>query len=525
MPPLFSFLEGNLVELQSLGNAAWLSYEEDSNASMVKLRQYGETILKIIYNFEKIPQPNSTIGQFRKIEYLKDYSKIPNDMLVKLHLLRELGNLAVHEMYSSKEDAIFMLKTAYELGLWVVQVYEGILITNPFKLPDLGKEIITETNVGAYQKEISDLKVRLDFYKKANPQIKIYKDMNLEEEFLRKQKEEEETKKNNSLRALVCLGDKTGFINGTGKTIILDEYYSLSYSEGIIQAQVGESYKKKTFYLDSNGFPLINSNYVNGYGFSEGLASVKNKSGKWGFINSSGDIVIEFKFDEARPFSEGLAGVEQDVYKYGFINSTGDFVINPISGVYSVDSFKEGLCGIRFEDKQGRDRAAYINRSGDIVFSLDGDLYSDNDIFVDGVAAVGYDNHYELIDKTGRFISDQMYNNAPRFSEGKAFVKFFGEINKYSFIDKQGTPLLKKQEFNVRDGDDFSEGLAPILLDDSWVFIDHNYDVVLETDFDKCLKFKNGFAPFKLNNKWGFINKAGEVCIDPIYDYALYFVC
>ena len=522
MPPLFSFLEGNLVELQSLGNAAWLSYEEDSNASMVKLRQYGESILKIICDFEKIPQPNSTIGQFRKIEYLKDNSKIPNDILVKLHLLRELGNLAVHEMYSSKEDAIFMLKTAYELGIWLVQVYEGILITNPFKLP--GKEIITETNVGAYQKEISDLKVRLDFYKKANPQIRIYKDMNLEEEFLRKQKEEEETKKNNSLRALVRLGDKTGFINGTGKTIILDEYYSLSYSEGIMKAQVGESFRKKTFYLDSNGFPLINSNYVDGFDFSEGLASVKNKSGKWGYINSSGNIVIEFKFDEATSFSEGLAGVEQDVYEYGFINRTGDYIINPISGVYSVDSFKEGFCGIRFEDEEGRDRAAYIDRSGSIVFSLDGDLYSDNDIFVDGVAAVGCVDEYQLIDKRGRFITDQTYYNAPRFSEGKAFVKYFGESNKYNFIDRQGTPLLKKQGFNVRDGDNFSEGLAPILLDDSWVYINHNYDVVLETDFDECLQFKNGFAPFKLNNKWGFINKAGKVCIDPIYDYALYFV-
>ncbi|MEJ1933162.1 WG repeat-containing protein, partial [Nostoc sp. NIES-2111] len=62
-------------------------------------------------------------------------------------------------------------------------------------------------------------------------------------------------------------------------------------------------------------------------GFSEGLASVKTESGKWGFINRQGNIVIKPQFDEVSNFSFGLARVRIGK-KYGYIDKYGKYVWN-----------------------------------------------------------------------------------------------------------------------------------------------------------------------------------------------------
>jgi hypothetical protein len=59
--------------------------------------------------------------------------------------------------------------------------------------------------------------------------------------------------------------------------------------------------KAKTGYIDSQGKLIINPQYDEGWGFSEGLAPVR-VGNKWGYINHQGRIVIKPQFFQASPF-------------------------------------------------------------------------------------------------------------------------------------------------------------------------------------------------------------------------------
>jgi hypothetical protein len=49
---------------------------------------------------------------------------------------------------------------------------------------------------------------------------------------------------------------------------------------------------------------------------------------KYGFIDKTGKIVVNPQFDEVSGFSEGLSGVKLSG-KWGFIDKTGKYVWNP----------------------------------------------------------------------------------------------------------------------------------------------------------------------------------------------------
>ena len=61
--------------------------------------------------------------------------------------------------------------------------------------------------------------------------------------------------------------------------------------------------------------------------YSEGLCWVKDKNGKYGYIDEKGKLVIPCKWRDARYFSEGLARVKNDNERWGFIDKTGGVVI------------------------------------------------------------------------------------------------------------------------------------------------------------------------------------------------------
>ena len=71
--------------------------------------------------------------------------------------------------------------------------------------------------------------------------------------------------------------------------------------------------------------------------FSEGLAAVKKKNGKWGYINTKGEEVIPAKIDtyySVGRFSEGLAYVVDEDRSYGFrlIDTQGKTVFTSDEG-------------------------------------------------------------------------------------------------------------------------------------------------------------------------------------------------
>lgn len=61
--------------------------------------------------------------------------------------------------------------------------------------------------------------------------------------------------------------------------------------------------------------------------FQEGLARVKGKNGKYGFVDRNGKLVILCQWEAANHFSEGMAAVMDRLNRWGYIDKKGQLVI------------------------------------------------------------------------------------------------------------------------------------------------------------------------------------------------------
>jgi hypothetical protein len=71
--------------------------------------------------------------------------------------------------------------------------------------------------------------------------------------------------------------------------------------------------------------------------------------------------------------------------------------------------------------------------------------------------------------------------------------------------------------------DPFSDGLAEVIQDDKYGFIDRTGKVVIPLEYEDAYDFKEGFAPVKKGGKWGYIDKANKTVVPFEYDSAATF--
>lgn len=66
----------------------------------------------------------------------------------------------------------------------------------------------------------------------------------------------------------------------------------------------------------------------------------------------------------------------------------------------------------------------------------------------------------------------------------------------------------------------FSEGLAPAKGKIQWGYINKKYDIVIPLMFERAFSFKEGLALVILNSRYGFIDHTGDIRI-PFLDSSL----
>ena len=118
----FDFLQNHFPVLANFGSLAEQYCFSDSNSCLMKLGMIGETIVNLIFTYDRIPFPadNSAVN---RIDTLFREGMLTCDLVDILHALRKKRNLAVHENYASVDDSKTLLQMAYSLCEWFMQTY------------------------------------------------------------------------------------------------------------------------------------------------------------------------------------------------------------------------------------------------------------------------------------------------------------------------------------------------------------------------------------------------------------------
>lgn len=118
----FKFLESDFPVLANFGDLAEKYCYTDPNSCLMKLGMIGETIVNLMFTYDKIslPRDNTAVN---RINVLASEGLLTKDLIDILHALRKVRNKAVHENYSKASDCPVFLQMAYSLTEWFMQTY------------------------------------------------------------------------------------------------------------------------------------------------------------------------------------------------------------------------------------------------------------------------------------------------------------------------------------------------------------------------------------------------------------------
>lgn len=159
----FTFLNTKWPVLAKLGTQAEHYYIDDSNASMLKMRMFGEQLIDIILVCLNV-QVNRFATQDDKIKLLRQ-TKINGAIPDLFDIVRRHGNKANHEGYENKKDALECLKAMYRISAWLY-----IKVTKDKSILPLKYSVPKVSNVSAIVYSIEDYVKEKDTIQEAHNQ-------------------------------------------------------------------------------------------------------------------------------------------------------------------------------------------------------------------------------------------------------------------------------------------------------------------------------------------------------------------
>ena len=221
--------------------------------------------------------------------------------------------------------------------------------------------------------------------------------------------------------------------------------------------------------------------------------------------------------------------------KAGFINQTGKVVIEPTLNVYGnyQSGVINGLLQKNFEE--------YIDISTDEKVSKD--YYYQNIGIFEGLSVKKIEDKYGYVNRKGNTTIEPNFIYAKDFSDGLAPVIVEGPciyINyeapcseAITFPRGAATRPETECKFNFinKEGKlistqtyfdikDFSEGLAPVRTLDGWGYINRKGELAVPAQFEEAHSFSDGLALVKKDDLFGYINFLGAFVIEPQFKRA-----
>lgn len=233
---------------------------------------------------------------------------------------------------------------------------------------------------------------------------------------------------------------KFGYLDDKGKMKIPAIYKkSTPFNHGYALVEN----KEGSFVIDSLGNKiLVNIDLVDFDHYQEGLAPVRVKSGKWGFLDTKGNLVIEDKYNRVGYFVNGVAWARNKKDLIGYINTKGEWLIEPkFPRVFETDK-TSGMARVEYRGYGWVDTYA---TSGEILRMKETKVYKK---FNSGLSAGLKDGKFGFFDKTGNWVIKPTYVAVRSFSNGYAAVK---ENDLWGVIDTEGNWVIKPKFISIRD--------------------------------------------------------------------------
>ncbi len=115
----FEMLRPAWPELSALAGFAEVYVHADPASALVKLRLFGENLTKDIYKDLRLPKPDQ--ASFVDLLNNEPFRAItPKVVLDKLHALRIHGNKAAHGEPATVQNALWLLREAFDLAKWLL---------------------------------------------------------------------------------------------------------------------------------------------------------------------------------------------------------------------------------------------------------------------------------------------------------------------------------------------------------------------------------------------------------------------
>lgn len=220
--------------------------------------------------------------------------------------------------------------------------------------------------------------------------------------------------------------------------------------------------------------------YENGRHIEKTEPWVVRKDNKWGYIDKYGKVLIPLNFEYASLFHENRAEVKIN-QKYGYINLKGDLVIKPVYD--EIDEFKcigkddiksHYAARVRNDGKYG-----FIDEDGiNITECLFEEAFEFWDI---GYAGVKYKNKWSIIDKTGKFV---VYN---KFDD---IGSYYGTINS-RYLARRRWGTAKEHYWQQTLGSTKREDVYfTIELNNKWGIMDLDFNMIMPEMNNHFVEFK-----------------------------------
>lgn len=251
------------------------------------------------------------------------------------------------------------------------------------------------------------------------------------------------------------------------------------------------------FIAAKTGKPIVNFPYQ--YiklleGDRKDLASVR-REGKEGLIDSTLTELLPLEYDDIGSFYNGRAEIKKND-RWGYVDER--FRIR-IPFIYDkADYFRYLLTTVEQNKKKG-----LINRAGRIVIPLRYDQIS-FDYACDRIYAK-YNDGIDIYDREGRLLLATDFGFIGQY--GRNNYISYRQDGKLGFMD-YNFQVLYEPEF---DGcGHFYEGLAWVALDGKGGYINKEFQLVIPVQFEYIENFAHGLAKVKKDGREYYINTQGE---------------